>query len=212
LRTNRPVRSYRQASPHRPGIPRRARCARSGENLTSPLYSAQEESAMLGELAKQLRNQRSFSSKAKRRARVPTNRRRPWLEPLEDLTVLSVTLFGVPSWNPEGPSPELNGQDENIPSDWPNFVGSNPVSGAIEALAVQPNSNIVYVGGVNGGIWKTEDITSSPVSWSPLTDQFPALQIACLQFDPTDGSNQTLVAGIGLTSSLRKYFGPLTGV
>ena len=59
----------------------------------------------------------------------------------------------------------------------------------------------MFVGGANGGVWRTNDITANPVAWVPLTDQFPALGIAALQFNPTDVSNQTLVAGIGNTSN-----------
>jgi hypothetical protein len=45
-----------------------------------------------------------------------------------------------------------------------------------------------------------------------MTDQLPALEISALQFDPTDGSNQTVVAGIGNTSNIFTNLGPLTGL
>jgi hypothetical protein len=87
------------------------------------------------------------------------------------------------------------------------------VTGAVEAIAVNPgNAKNVFVGGVNGGVWETTDITADPVAWMPLTDTFPALEISALQFDPTDASNQTIVAGIGNTSNIGTNLGPLTGL
>ena len=143
------------------------------------------------------------------------------LEPLESRLLLSVGLIGVPNWVAEGPGPNINGQDENIPGET-TLAGNpaNPVSGAIEALAINPTDpNVVYVGGANGGVWKTTTATysrsdgsdnngngaideaSEVPTWTALTDQFPSLQIASLRFDPTDATNQTLVAGIGGTSN-----------
>ena len=135
----------------------------------------------------------------------------PWIERLEDRTLFSVSLSGVPNWIAEGPAPNRNGQDENVPAEIGG--GLNAVSGAIQAIAVNPgNSKNVFVGGVNGGVWETSDITANPVAWTPLTDQFPALEISALQFDPTDATNQTLVAGIGNISNDFTNLGPMTGL
>lgn len=119
------------------------------------------------------------------------------VEPLEKRTLLSISVSGIPNWIAEGPAPNTNGQDETIPGP-PN----NPVSGAIEAVAIDPGDpNTVYVGGANGGVWKTTNENANPPSWTPLTDQFPSLQTSAIQFDPTDSTNQTVVAGIGGTSN-----------
>jgi len=56
----------------------------------------------------------------------------------------------------------------------------------------------MYVGAVNGGIWKT---TNGGMNWTPLTDQLASLSIASLAIDPTDRTHQTLIAGAGLTSN-----------
>ncbi len=86
-----------------------------------------------------------------------------------------------------------------------NVVGSadNPpngtVTGAIEAIAVDPtNANTLYVGAVDGGIWKT---TNAGAAWTPLTDQKASLSIASLSLDPTDATHRTLIAGTGNTSN-----------
>ena len=134
------------------------------------------------------------------------------LEVLEDRTLPApVTLLGVPNWIAEGPAPNADGQDENIAAE--PGGGANAVSGAIQAIAVNPgNSANVFVGTVNGGIWRTTNFFAATTPWTPLTDQFPALEISALQFDPTDGANQTVVAGIGNTSNIITTLGPLTGL
>jgi Bacterial Ig-like domain (group 3)/RTX calcium-binding nonapeptide repeat (4 copies) len=126
--------------------------------------------------------------------------------------MLTVDLLGgVPTWIAEGPAPNTNGQDSNVPAE--TGGGPNAVTGAVEAIAVNPgNAKNVFVGGVNGGVWETTDITANPVAWKPLTDQFPSLQISSLQFDPTDATNQTLLAGLGNVSSEFTNEGPLTGL
>jgi len=99
----------------------------------------------------------------------------------------------APRWVEEGPGPILNG---------PAFVpGGNPVAGAINAIAAsRTNPDLVYVGTVNGGVWKTTNATAANPSWSPLTDRrLPALSINSLAISPVD--SRILFAGTGSTSS-----------
>jgi VCBS repeat-containing protein len=108
-------------------------------------------------------------------------------------------------WVSEGPSPGINGQ-ESVP---PN----NQINGAIQAIAVDPtNPDIMYVGSVNGGIWKTTNATAATPHWVPLTDNLPSLSIGALEFDPTDPTHQTLIAGIGATSSYRIHDTAFSGI
>jgi photosystem II stability/assembly factor-like uncharacterized protein len=88
------------------------------------------------------------------------------------------------------------------------------VVGAIQTVAAHPtDANILYVGGVNGGIWRTDNAKSASPHWTPLTDDLPSLSIGALEFDPTDTTHRTLVAGIGrFFSNFRRYIGPLTGL
>src|SRR5262245_23666069 len=110
-------------------------------------------------------------------------------------------------WTAHGPGPILNGEVENIS---PN----NEVVGAINTVAAHPtDANILYVGGVNGGIWRTGNAKAASPHWTPLTDNLPALSIGALEFDPTDSTNKTLIAGIGrLFNGFSRHIGPLTGV
>jgi hypothetical protein len=80
-------------------------------------------------------------------------------------------------------------------------------------VAAHPtDANILYVGGVNSGIWRTGNATAASPNWTPLTDNLPSLSIGALEFDPTDATNRTLVAGIGTFSSFALRGGPLTGI
>ena len=89
----------------------------------------------------------------------------------------------------------------------------NQADGAIKAVAAHPtNANIIYVGAVNGGIWKTTNGTSDSPTWTPQTDGQTSLSIGALKFDPTDRTSNTLIAGIGRYSAFLRRGGPRTGL
>ena len=98
-------------------------------------------------------------------------------------------------WRAEGPAPETEGQVEGITDR--EFVG------AVQAIAPHPaNANTLYIGAVNGGVWRTDDALAASPTWVAQTDQQNTLSIGALEFDATDPSNQTLVAGIGRFSNI----------
>src|SRR5438445_7191181 len=81
------------------------------------------------------------------------------------------------AWVSQGPGPIQNGQTEGITN--------GLVIGAIHTLATNPSdADTLYVGTVNGGIWKTTNATAANPSWTPLTDAHPSLSIDPLAFDP----------------------------
>ncbi len=93
----------------------------------------------------------------------------------------------------QGPAPFDGGQSESI--------GDNQV-GAVNSIAAHPtNANILYLGTVNGGIWRTHNAMSNDPDWEPLTDQLQSNSIQTLVFDSSDPTHQTLIAGIGTISS-----------
>ncbi len=56
------------------------------------------------------------------------------------------------------------------------------VSGRVTALAVDPrNSNTVFLGAAQGGLWKT---TNGGNSWTPLTDDQASLSVGSIAIDP----------------------------
>src|SRR6266542_5009198 len=119
--------------------------------------------------------------------------------------IIVAGVFGG-QWTAQGPGPTQNGQPENV-------TPNSEVVGAIHAVAAHPTDpNILYVGGVNSGIWRTGNATAASPTWTPLTDNFPSLSIGALEFDPLDVTHRTLVAGIGRFSSFSRSGGPLTGL
>ena len=98
-------------------------------------------------------------------------------------------------WVPQGPAPKLNGQTEGITD--------GPVSGAINCVAPHPNdSDELYIGATNGGVWRTTNATNASPSWTFLTADLPCQAVGALEYDPTDGNFNTIVMGNGYTSSL----------
>jgi len=109
------------------------------------------------------------------------------------------------AWTRHGPRPTTGGQVEGIVD--------KEVVGAIKAVAPHPTDPaIVYAGSANGGVWRTRDARSARPTWANLTDQLPSQSIGALQFDPTDGTHATLVAGTGRFSSLARIGAALVGV
>ena len=110
-------------------------------------------------------------------------------------------------WVATGPFPTTGGQVEGLGGQ------SSPVAGAIKAVAASPtDANVMYVGAVNGGIWKTTNATSANPTWTSQTDFQTSLSIGALQFDPTDASGNTLIAGIGRFSSFGGLGGAFSGL
>ena len=108
-------------------------------------------------------------------------------------------------WVAEGPGPIENGQVEGIQD--------LEVVGAINSIAAHPKEpDILYAGAVNGGIWKTKNATAARVLWVRQTDGEASLSIGTLEFDPTDSTHRTLVAGIGRFSSFGRTGGSRTGL
>jgi photosystem II stability/assembly factor-like uncharacterized protein len=108
-------------------------------------------------------------------------------------------------WTPVGASPTTQGQVENIPN--------GEVDGAIQAIAPHPTEpNVLYIGAVNGGIWRTENAFDPRPVWKELLDNSTSLSISALEFDPTDQTHRTLVAGFGFTSSFGKVGTDLDGL
>jgi photosystem II stability/assembly factor-like uncharacterized protein len=101
---------------------------------------------------------------------------------------------GQQVWLPQAPGPNTRGQVENI--------RDGEVAGAIQAVAAHPsNPDIVYVGAVNGGIWRTTNARAARPRWERQGDGHASLSVGALEFDPTDARSLTLVAGAGRFSS-----------
>jgi len=105
----------------------------------------------------------------------------------------SLQLAGA-TWTPQGPGPITGGPVTRMP---PN----DAVSGAVHVVLPHPtNVNTMFIGAVNGGIWRTTNATATNPTWTPLTDLRPSISVSSLEFDPQN--SQTLIAGTGSLSSL----------
>ncbi len=105
------------------------------------------------------------------------------------------------NWVDQGPAGVINGQVQNITPD-------RRISGATHVVVAHPtDANILYVGGVNGGIWKTTNATALNPTWTTNSDHLESLSINAMAFDPADVTHNTLVAGTGNLGS----FGGLSG-
>ena len=97
------------------------------------------------------------------------------------------------------------------PTQW-SFIGPaqttggrwNNVGGRVSSIIVHPNNpNTVFVGGAQGGVWRTTD---NGASWTPLTDNQVSLAMGALAFDPTNPN--IIYAGTGEQHfSLDSYYG-----
>ena len=68
---------------------------------------------------------------------------------------------------------------EQIDDPW-----SGPMAGRVSAIAIHPtNPAVLYIGGAQGGVWKSED---RGASWTPLTDYECSLAMGSIAIDPVN--------------------------
>ena len=104
-------------------------------------------------------------------------------------------------WRALGPSTIPKGQTDG------SLGAQSPVSGRVSAIAAHPtNPDIVYVGGAQGGVWKTTNATSPNPHWRPLTDHEASLAVGSIAIDPVDP--QIVYVGTGEPNrSCDSYYG-----
>ncbi|HEY3295421.1 MAG TPA: hypothetical protein VGL38_08280 [bacterium] len=77
---------------------------------------------------------------------------------------------------------------------WVN-LGPYNHGGRARVIRFDPrNANIMYAGGVSGGIFKSIDAGES---WHPLTDNLPNLSVGCFELDPSHPDTMYLGTGEG---------------
>lgn len=90
--------------------------------------------------------------------------------------------------------------------------GPNNVGGRTRALAWDPNDangKKVWAGGVTGGLWYNNDITSNSSTWESVSDVWSNLTVTCIAFDPNDSKIIYVGTGegFGSTSSTSRGYG-----
>lgn len=107
---------------------------------------------------------------------------------------------------PAGGTGRMGGADLRWHPLGPHRRGYGPfmVTGRVTAIAIHPEDNdIVYAGGAQGGVWKSEDAGDS---WTPLTDGECSLAMGSIAIDPVDP--EIVYAGTGEQNYQRdSYYG-----
>ncbi|MEP6928063.1 MAG: T9SS type A sorting domain-containing protein [Ginsengibacter sp.] len=118
----------------------------------------------------------------------------------EDLMVQRQKITNSPNnissliWTERGPVSDITG-----PSNGNTRAGNGIASGRMRAVWVDLSdvtNHTVWVGGVDGGIWKTTDISAYPATWTSVNDFFANLSIGSICQDPT-GTQNTMYFGTG---------------
>jgi len=70
------------------------------------------------------------------------------------------------------------------------------VSGRARIIAFEPNNpKVAYVATAQSGLWRTEDITATPPTWTNLSERWPTLVMGAVAIDPKNPS--IIYAGTG---------------
>jgi len=97
------------------------------------------------------------------------------------------------------------------PIEWEGTVAN--MGGRTRALMFDPNdsdSKKVWAGGVTGGLWYNNDITSAASSWEPVDDFWANLAISCITYDPNN--TDVFYVGTGEAQTARIIYRESSGV
>ena len=94
------------------------------------------------------------------------------------------------NWLERGPTSDLPG-----PSNGNTRANNGFAAGRVRAIMVDSNDatkKTVFIGGVNGGLWKTTDITTAPANWTLVNDYLSNLAVSAICQDPRVGSTNIM--------------------
>ena len=98
---------------------------------------------------------------------------------------------------------DANNKDGGL-NQW-EVLASNSGAGRTRAIAVHPTDpDILYVGGANGGVWKTNN---GGTTWRALDDFLPSLAVTSIIIHPTNpdtiyiATGESIVAGTDAQST-----------
>jgi hypothetical protein len=96
----------------------------------------------------------------------------------------SARLSSSYAWTARGPIYDVVG-----PSNGNTRANNEYTSGRMRAIMVDASDasgNTVYVGGVNGGLWRTTNFLSAPATWTLVSDNFASISITSICQDPAN--------------------------
>ncbi len=114
------------------------------------------------------------------------------------------------TWTPLGPVPLASDATGD------GFQDYRQVSGRSTAVTIDPadpTGNTVYIGGAQGGVWKSTNAataTANNVTWSAVTDEQATLSIGSIAIQPgnSDPNKSVVLVGTGeADNSADSYFG-----
>lgn len=96
------------------------------------------------------------------------------------------TGFSAPAqWTFVGPT--------NLAVPYNPYYGVSPINGRVNAVAYDPNnSQTIYAGGAQGGLWKS---SNGGVTWNWLSASWTELGVNCIRIDPNN--SETIYVGRG---------------
>jgi hypothetical protein len=118
--------------------------------------------------------------------------------------------FSTGSWIPLGPVPLASDASGNGTQDY------HQVSGPATAVAIDPadpTGNTIYIGGAQGGLWKSTNaanVTANNVTWTPVSDGQATLSIGAIAIQPgnSDPTKSVILAATGEADNASdSYFG-----
>ncbi len=143
--------------------------------------------------------------------KVPWEKLRLAIEQTQQAKMFAPTSPSNLSWIERGPDGDISGPQGN------SRPNNDQTAGRIRASIVDsldPTHKTVWVGGVDGGLWKTTDITASPANWILINDFLTNLAVSSICQDPRPGfqnnmyfctgesfSNADAVRGVGVFKS-----------
>jgi hypothetical protein len=113
-------------------------------------------------------------------------------------------------WQVLGPVPLASDATDNGTQNY------NQVSGRATAVAIDPadpTGNTVYIGGAQGGIWRSSNAaasSASSVTWTAVSDDQPTLSIGAIAIQPgnSNPANSVILAATGEADNFSdSYFG-----
>lgn len=93
---------------------------------------------------------------------------------------ISTAAAGL-TWVERGPYVDAVG-----PSNGNTRPGNGKTAGRVRAIHEDADGTTIWVGGVDGGLWKTTNIAANPAVWTPVNDYFSNMAIGSICQDPTD--------------------------
>ncbi len=159
----------------------------------------------LGKSSAELRR-RAYQSKLQLRAQ----RKASLAATSESGTPQSAQQSSSLAWTPLGPVPLASDATGNGTQDY------HQVTGRATAVAIDPadpRGNTVYIGGAQGGLWKSTNAANAvanSVTWTPLTDDQATLSIGSIAIQPGNNNpaNSVILAATGeANNSADSYFG-----